>query len=265
MTKKSDNYELLNKEIHEALLKNDGVENIKVLHNVKIKGKSGAPHQIDVYWEFKLAGVKYKTCIECKYLTSAVKKSHIAAFSTILDDIGNATGIFAASYNFQSGAKLLAKEKGIRLVLVNYLFKTINIKTKFLIPDLYIMDVEFDKENAREVLKSKGLTNYNYSTIVSGEDLIYDTKGKEKGQIKDILNPLKGKPGEGKVKPEDTYYQTKIGNVKLSSISYRITHSEMEHEQTISVNDVSNAILEDVLGNTSCYLNDDGTITEVKS
>lgn len=266
MTKISDNYELLIKELHEALLRNDGVENIKVLHNVKIKGKSGAPHQIDVYWEFKLAGITYKTCIECKYLTNAVKKTHIAAFSTILDDIGNATGIFATSSHFQSGAKLLAKEKGIRLVLVNYLFKTINIKGKFLIPDLiYIKDVEFDKENAREVFKNKGLTNYSYPMIVSGEDCLYDATGKEKGHIKDILRPLTGKLGEGLVKPENTYYQTEIGNVKLSSITYFVSHSEINHEQTITVNDVSKAILKDVLDNTSCYLNDNGSITEIET
>jgi len=267
MTKVSDDYELLVKELHEALLRNDGVENIKVLHNVKIRGKSKALHQIDVYWEFKLAGVTYKTCIECKFLKNAVKKSNVAAFSATLDDIGNATGIFATSSYFQSGAKLFAKEKGIRLVLVNYLFKTINIKGKFIIPDLFITGMEFDKEHAREVLKTKGLTNYKYSTTVSGEDFVYDVNviGQEKKQIKDILNPLMGKSGEGLVELEDTYYRTEIGNVKISSISYRVTHAEMDHEQTITVNDVSNAILEDVLDNTSCYLNDDGSITEIET
>ena len=130
---------------------------------------------------------------------------------------------------------------------------------------MYITDIEFDKENAREVLKSKGLANYSYSQIVSGEDSIYDERGKEKGQLKNILNPLMGKPGDGTLNPEDIYYKTEIGNIKLSSIAYRVTHSEMEHEQTISVNDVSNAILEDVLGNSSCYLNDDGSIAEIQT
>lgn len=67
-------YELLVQELHQALLNNDGVENINVRHNVKIKGRSGATHQIDVYWEFKLAGVTYKTCIECKHYNTSVKK-----------------------------------------------------------------------------------------------------------------------------------------------------------------------------------------------
>ncbi len=131
MTTLSTKYEILTKELHEALLRSDGVESIKVLHNVKIKGKSGATHQIDVYWEFILAGVKYKTCIECKHLDHPVRKSHIATFATILEDIGNTTGIFATTTGFQKGAIQLANQRGIRLILVNALIKSINITYMF--------------------------------------------------------------------------------------------------------------------------------------
>jgi hypothetical protein len=74
MTHASLEYEKLVKDLHEALLHADGVQTIDVRHNVKIKGKSGATHQIDVYWEFKLAGVTYKTCIECKHYGTKIKK-----------------------------------------------------------------------------------------------------------------------------------------------------------------------------------------------
>ncbi|MFC6631834.1 restriction endonuclease [Microbulbifer taiwanensis] len=265
MTKESDEYELLVRELHEALVKNDGVENICVLHNVKIKGKSGATHQIDVYWEFKIAGVTYKTCIECKCFKSSVKKSHIAAFAAILEDIGNATGIFATSFGYQSGAKLFAQEKGIRLVLVNYLIKTINIQGKFLIPRTTITNLEFDKEHVKEILKPKGLDGYEYSLRVSGEDPIYDESGLEIDQIGNILKDIGGKVGDGKVELENSFYPTEIGNVRLLSIEYNVSHSEIDHEQEITVNDTSNAILEDFLENTSCYLNDDGTITEIET
>ena len=265
MTKESDEYELLVQELHDALVKSDGVENITVLHNVKIMGKSGAPHQIDVYWEFKLAGVTYKTCIECKHFKSTVKKSHIAAFSAILDDIGNATGIFATSTGYQSGAKLFAKEKGIRLVLVNHLLKTISIKGKFIIPSTTITNLEFDKEHVKEILKSKNLNSYNYNLRVSENDPIYDEKGNEIGQINTVLKNVSSKAGEGKVSLKKSFFPTEIGNVRLLSIKYTVSHSEMEHSQEITVNDTSSAILEDVLENTSCYLNDDGTITEIET
>ena len=265
MTKESDDYELLVRELHEALVANDGVENITVLHNVRIKGKSGASHQIDVYWEFKLAGVTYKTCIECKHFKSSVKKSHIAAFSAILEDIGNATGIFATSSGYQSGAKLFAKERGIRLVLVNYLLKTINLQGKFIIPSTTIRNLEFDKNHVKEILESKGIKSYEYSLRVSGDDPIYDESGSETNQIHNILKNVAIHPGEGKVKLENSFFPTVIGNVKLLSIEYSVSHSEIDHEQEITINDTSNAILEDVLENTSCYLNDDGTIAEIET
>jgi hypothetical protein len=267
MSQDSDSYELLVKNLHEALLKHDGVETINVQHNVKLIGKSGASHQIDVYWEFKLAGVTYKTCIECKYYKRSVEKSHIAAFSGILEDLGNATGIFATCSDYQSGAKLFAQAKGIRLVRINYLIKEVNIQGKFITPNLLITDVLFDKEHVKDILKNMGIDNYNYVLKINVEDYLLDKNGKPKDQIKNILEPImKASPvGKGSASIQDSYYLTEIGPVKLLSIDYEITHSETNHEMLIPVNDISNAILNDVLQNTSCYLNDDGSITEINS
>lgn len=267
MSQDSDAYELLVKDLHDALLRHDGVETINVQHNVKLIGKSGASHQIDVYWEFKLAGVLYKTCIECKYYKRSIEKSNIAAFSAILEDLGNATGIFATCSDYQSGAKLFAKDKGIRLIRINYLIKKLNIKGQFITPNLSITGAVFDKEHVREVLKNMGLDNYNYSLKFSGEDYLLDTDGNPKEQIKNILEPLMrtSPTGKASVSLQDSYYLTEIGAVKLLSIEYEITHSETTQEMLIPVNEVSNAILYDVLQNSSCYLNDDGSITEIET
>ena len=53
-------YEKFAQEIYNEILKNLYVKNIEVMHNVKLIGKSGQKHQIDVYWEYKIAGVQYK-------------------------------------------------------------------------------------------------------------------------------------------------------------------------------------------------------------
>ena len=139
------------------MLHSDGVENINVLHNVKIIGRSGASHQIDVYWEFKLAGVTYKTCIECKHYNSSVKKSHIAAFSAVLEDIGNATGIFATTEGYQEGALLFAQAKGIRLLLVNPLLKTVGITMNTTIPSTTFTAINYNKKQTSERLAALGL------------------------------------------------------------------------------------------------------------
>ncbi len=68
-------YELFTREIYQQLVDADTIKAIKVQHNVKLEGKSGQKHQIDVYWEYEIAGVTHKVAIEAipsaKFLLSA--------------------------------------------------------------------------------------------------------------------------------------------------------------------------------------------------
>lgn len=61
---KGTEYEKLIQEIYQDLLKKDELTT-EVQHNVKIQGKA-TKHQIDIYWEYKIAGVHHKVAIECK-------------------------------------------------------------------------------------------------------------------------------------------------------------------------------------------------------
>ena len=58
-------FEKLTQEIYQAFCDFESSEyelkKTRVQHNVKIQGKSGAIHQIDVFWEFNFAGVYYNT------------------------------------------------------------------------------------------------------------------------------------------------------------------------------------------------------------
>lgn len=265
MTKASNNYERLVRELHEALFKADGVENILVLHDVKISGKSGASHQIDVYWEFKLAGVMYKTCIECKHWNSTVKKSHVASFSTVIDDIGNVTGIFATTVDFQRGARLLAKYKGIRLILVNYLLKEINLNMKFRIPETHIVDLEFDRKHAKTLLAEKGMDSFEFKLNLTGFEVLYDLDGNKKCLLRDLFNVLKNNQGDNRLELIDTYFKTEIGNIRLNAILYRTSYGQIETNDLITINDISKAIMEDIFENTACYLNDDGSVTDIET
>ncbi|ABB32714.1 hypothetical protein Gmet_2490 [Geobacter metallireducens GS-15] len=263
MTKESEGYERLVKDVHDALLKNDGVENITVLQNVKLRGKSGASHQIDVYWEFRLAGVTYKTCIECKQFKESVKKSHVAAFASILEDIGNATGIFATTEGFQNGAKLLAKEKGIRLILVNYILKTIHLTGHFKIPQISVTNLTFDTDHAKQLLRERGLQVYSLQTHdISGRELIFDSQGTPKCKFRDLFTLLPTGSSQ-EIEPEDAYFPTEIGNLKIKSAEYTVAVHEHQTEDIITVDDVARAIMEDVFENNSLYLREDGSIEAV--
>lgn len=107
-------YEKLTKEIYQDLLKADGLTT-EVQHDVKIKGKS-TTHQIDVYWEYEIAGVKHKVAIECKNYNKKISKSIISSFYGVLSDIGNTNGIIVTKVGFQSGSKKFAEFYGINLI-----------------------------------------------------------------------------------------------------------------------------------------------------
>ena len=219
----STEYEILIRDLHAALVENDGVENVTVLHNVKLNGRSGANHQIDVYWEFKVAGVKYKTCIECKHYNRRIKKPHVAAFITTIEDIGNTTGIFATTIGYQSGAVLLAKEKNIRLITVNHLLKSINLNLEILIPDTEIFDIKYDKHHAKRLLIEKNLTHFEMATRWNQLTTFFDAMGNPVSSLKKIINDSISSDGTGRIEPEELYDQTEIGLLRISEIHYRRT------------------------------------------
>lgn len=50
-------YELLTKAVYQGLLDEQYPGTITVQNNIDIVGRSGVAHQVDVYWEFKQAGI----------------------------------------------------------------------------------------------------------------------------------------------------------------------------------------------------------------
>lgn len=119
---------------------------IKVERNLKIKGKSGLEHQIDVYYEFELNDITHKVIIECKDYKDKVEKSLVQAFKGVLVDIGNCTGIFVSRNGFQSGAIEYAKYYDIELVSggeLPLLSKVASKSIGILLPDKSVMGEPF--------------------------------------------------------------------------------------------------------------------------
>jgi len=113
--KKGTSFELLVKAIYEEILLQDELENTVVEHDVKVIGKSGLAHQIDVYWEFIRAGVVHRVAVECKDYRGNVSIGKIRDFHSALNDIGNINGIFVTTSAYQSGAIKYANHHGIAL------------------------------------------------------------------------------------------------------------------------------------------------------
>lgn len=108
-------YERFTQEIYQQLVYSDVVRATKVQHNVKLEGRSGQKHQIDVYWEYEIAGNKHQVAIECKNYNKPVSKEKVCAFKGVLDDLNGVNGIMVTKVGYQKGAKEYAKEYGISL------------------------------------------------------------------------------------------------------------------------------------------------------
>lgn len=103
-------YERLAQRVFQEILSQTTAQTIEVQHDVHLQGKD-AQHQIDVYWEFEVAGIKYKTVIQCKDWKNAVKQGEVFTFKTVLDDLpGRPQGVMVARSGFQNGARKFAKK-----------------------------------------------------------------------------------------------------------------------------------------------------------
>jgi hypothetical protein len=119
MAKAGTDFELLVQAIYQEIIDEEKFDTINVEHDIKIKGKSGQAHQIDVYWEIMIAGVLNRVAVECKDYATKISLGKVRDFSSALDDIGNIVGIFVTTKGYQLGAKKFAEHKGIALKTVN--------------------------------------------------------------------------------------------------------------------------------------------------
>ncbi|WBA18835.1 restriction endonuclease [Salinivibrio kushneri] len=170
-------YEKLAQKIYGEILELQGVENIDVRHNVKIKGKSGVEHQIDVFWEYKYAGIVHRVLIECKHYGHAVSLLHVRNLHGLTTDIPNSTGIIVTTIGFQSGAKEYADfyEMGLKLIRKprgedwDGCIQIVNIQMKFLRNHYLDVKLEFDGKDpqTREIAeKDPSVMSVNSTEIV---------------------------------------------------------------------------------------------------
>lgn len=94
------------------------IKNISVELNKKIIDRNEIARQFDVYWEFSIGGVIYKSVIECKDYASPVTIDKIDALLGKTADIPGLRLIYATKTGYQSGAKTKAEKHQIDLLIV---------------------------------------------------------------------------------------------------------------------------------------------------
>lgn len=254
---KNTEYEKLTRDIYKELHDSEHINNIDIKHNVKIKGKSGCEHQIDVYWEFELAGEIYRVAIECKNYSKAVSIGKIRDFSSVLSDIGDIKGIFVTKVGYQSGAKKFADHCGISLKVLRYpneedwqgRVKTINIEMKAYYIDITKRDIILDMDwiinntifKDGDKIDLSGLNSEIYITSNNKTTTLYEIESKL---------PINFKEEQGLISRydfEDSYiYNKNREKYKIKSIVY--TYNILSYKEDIISDgeEVAKAILKDI-------------------
>ncbi len=97
-------YEILIANILRGIAKLEGIANSRVRHNVQMTGLSGASHQIDVYWEFDIGPMTYKTVVQAKGGNKKVDLPTFMTFKGVLDDLkGRPRGMMVTRSGYDKG------------------------------------------------------------------------------------------------------------------------------------------------------------------
>lgn len=247
-------YELLTQQVYQVLLECEWPgNNICVQHDVKLKGTSGQEHQIDVYWEYELAGIKNKVAIECKEYSKPLPIGKVRDFYGVLTDLRDVKGIMVASNGYQKGAKDYAQTYGINLKelsvsdevpviaeIENHLHVSLR-RRLFMIDEDWAAGKGYNIEGYRKRMSlmfmngEEWLHSKHLPLTTTGPDIV-DAEGKKISSV-DELEATIGKEiigGNEHIFPfEDAYVLTASGPFKIKEVL--ILDKEEDHDNTIRV------------------------------
>lgn len=266
--KRGTQYEILAQQVYQILLDFEWPgKNIRVQHDIKLTGSSGQEHQIDVYWEYELGGVKNKVAIECKDYSNPLAIGKVRDFYGVLADLKDVKGIMIASNGFQKGAKEYAKSWGINLKelsvsnevpVVAEIDNHIHVALR---RRLFLIDEEWAKEKGyyidsyRKRLSGMSMNGEEWLPaahlpLQTKDSIIYDTQGNtvtsidelESSMCKEIIGGI-----EHTFPFEDAYVKVDSGLIKIKEVL--ITDKEEDHYNIFRVmaDDFVKAVLKDAL------------------
>lgn len=250
-------YEKLTQKIFDQIINQDSAQNIEVKHDVILQGRT-TKHQIDVYWEFDLNGIQYRTIIQAKDWKTKVKKEHIFAFKGVLDDLPYGTsGIFVSKSGFQSGALDVARALGIRLYELRKptdedwgnTITSVEIHQHLYIPYFKNLKLTLDKEWLVSHIDKNNLPPSG--TAFHGDYDIVDEHGNRISSISEVINAFLRQASE-----EETHFVKDFENsfivhqgqlLKLKSLcgeyGFRVSTDVIK----INIEDIVGMILKDTL------------------
>ena len=233
-------YERFTQEVYQLLLNSRQPNIANVQHDIKLEGRSGCKHQIDVYWEYERDGVRHWVAIECKNYNRRVYKEKVCAFNGILIDLEGVEGIMVSKEGFQSGAKQYAKEYGISLKELREpegeetIIGEIIISTRIQIKrPLYKIDKVWATEHNINVPDG-------FIQLLPVDDKIRDSQGNVITSLQTV---------EDGSTFDDAYVRTNPwGSVKILEVKYTYKTEDQQRNFAIDAGEFVKGILKDAFG-----------------
>lgn len=269
-------FERFTQRIYQKLVNNDVLKPTKVQHNVKLKGKSGCEHQIDVYWEYEIAGNMHRVAIECKNYDALVPVGKVRDFQGVLSDLNNVNGIMVSRKGYQDGAKKFAAEYGIFLKVVrqpgwNEAIGSITTvvhadirHTLFLIDDGWIAEHNFDLDKLRNFYASFQFDKSDYwraathFPIETKDHYIRNANGEKITSLEELEKqlPEKPEPDTSIVFPfEDGWLESRHwGPVRIREVKFEYESKVQETTLNLAADDFVEAILDDAVSGKTDYV-----------
>lgn len=244
-----------------------------VQHNVKLEGRSGCKHQIDVYWEYENNGVVHRVAIECKNYNNAVSKGKVCAFQGVLSDLDNIEGIMITKKSYQSGARKYAKQYGILLkelrepgygeTIVGEIVNNLHIEMQY---PLYKVDEKWAFEHNLDIPAYKrrmtmaGIGHYNdetYTSLPTSDSYINDDRGNVITSIEILRSSIPNYSTNKRpyVFPfEDAYVNTPWGPLKILEIKFEYKVEDRQNIIQIDAEGFVKAILKDTFNGKNDFV-----------
>lgn len=273
-------YENFTQEIYQKLINDEDINTIDVKHNVKLLGKSGQRHQIDVYWEYEFAGIIQKVVIECKNYIRKVSVDKVNAFCTVISDLSDVKGIMVTKVGYQSGAKKIATHYGITLKELRTpneedskvgqidIHTVMNIRRRLFLLDKDWMDANnINLSFYRMYLDNISLTKKNewakadYLPLETSMDTnIFNERGEVIAFFDILEQNLSPKVGHT-YDFENAYVDTRYwGRVKIKAIKYVFNETRETKVIAIDASNIIKAILKDTLSGKIKFFDKNGNI-----
>ena len=262
-------YEKFTQEIYNEILKNQSVKNIDVKHNVKLVGKSGQRHQIDVYWEYQYDNTTFKIAIECKNYNHTVSIGKVRDFFGVLYDLEEVKGIMVTKKGYQEGAKKFGEHYGIDLMelrepeeggaIVAETTLTIDCSVRH---RLFLIDEDWAKEHDLNIQSYKQRLdwlcspvcgkwiNATHIPLTTKEDKTRNSKGEIIADIRKLEDklPENSKQDDDYVYPfEDAYVKTDCGDIKIKEFKFEYENYAETKKIKIDAQNITKAILKNAI------------------